>query len=100
MDVAVKIVENETFFDHEVNIYKALNAINNPKIEEHGIPSVYYRGKFLGVYHAIAMTLFDETFQDVCDRYALRGENLSELSSLLIFKEAVCEIYQINFWND
>lgn len=77
-----------------MDIFKALNAINNPKIEEHGIPCVYYHGQFLHLYHAIVMTLFNETLKDLHDRYKLREEHLSELSVLLMFKDAVCEKHE------
>lgn len=90
MDVAVKIVVSNILFDHEVDMLKALKAINNPTIEDHGIPRVYFQGKFLHLYHSIVMTLFDGTLKDVHDRHKIRGEHLSELSILLIFKEAVC----------
>lgn len=88
-DVAVKIIWSEMSFNKEIEILKALNAINNPKIEEHGIPRIHYHGKFFHTFFAIAMTLFNETLMDVHDRYNAQGKHLSELSILLMFKEAV-----------
>lgn len=72
--------------NQEMRILEALNATGNPNIEEHGIPRVYYHGAFLKNYFAIAMTLFDETLEK---RYNIQGGHLSDLSILLIFKQAV-----------
>lgn len=45
--------------------FKALNAINNPKIENYGIPNVYFHGVWVGYpYWGIAMTLFDGNLED------------------------------------
>lgn len=69
-----------------MDIFEALNATRDPNIEQHDIPRVYYHGKFLNNYNAIAMTLFDETLHD---RYLAQNKSLSDLSILMIFKQAV-----------
>lgn len=56
-----------------------------PNIEKEGIPRIYYHGKVLGGFNAIAMTLFDGTL----DELFLQQTILSDTSILLIFKQAV-----------
>lgn len=85
--VAVKITWDKQAIDREMRIFEALNAVENPNIEKLGIPNVYYYGPIIGRYYAIAMTLCDETIED---RYKEQGEQLSDLSILLILKRAVC----------
>lgn len=87
--VPIKITWDKKAADQEMRIFKALNAVENPKIENYGIPNVYYYGPINGGYHAIAMTLFDESVED---RYAVQNEQFSDLSILLILKRAVCII--------
>lgn len=87
----MKIIWSDNSFNRELEALEALNATTDPDIEEHGIPRIYYHGQFLHLYNAIAMTLFDESLNDVYDRHKTRGEKISELAILLIFKQAVCE---------
>lgn len=70
----------------EIEIYCALGALDDANIEQNGVPRVYYYGRVLSKYYAIAMTLFDETLED---RYQYEGEHLSNLTVLLIFKRLV-----------
>lgn len=69
-----------------MEVFEALNAIRDPYIEQHDIPKIHYHGKILDKYDAIAMTLFDETLQA---RYMAQNKSLSDLSILMIFKQAV-----------
>lgn len=82
----MKIVCDEDSMHDEVAIYQALGALDDNKIEEKGVPRVYYRGPVLSNYYAIVMTLFDETLED---RYQYENEKLSNLNILLIFKRLV-----------
>lgn len=70
----------------EMKIFEALNATRDPNIEQYDIPRIHFHGKILNKYDAIAMTLFDE---DLYDRYMAQNQNLSDLSILMIFKQAV-----------
>lgn len=45
--VSVKIIWDEHSQDEEMAIFKALNATENPDIEQYGIPRVYYQGPLL-----------------------------------------------------
>lgn len=83
--VAIKITWDKQAADREMRIFNALYAIENPMIEAFGIPNVYYYGP-IGRYHAIAMTLCDETIEE---RFAEQDEQISDLSILLILKRAV-----------
>lgn len=75
--------------DDEMVIFNALNATKNLKIEKHGIPRVYYNGRFLKYYHAIAMTLFDGTVADRYKTEKINGRSLPNLTILSIFMQAV-----------
>lgn len=95
--VACKLVADKRYMEDEMKIYEALNATENLDMEPHEIPRIYYHGPILGKYHAIAMTLFDGT---LLDRYVKQKEKISDFSILLIFKQAVCEIFVLSFdWN-
>lgn len=69
-----------------MKIFQALNATNDLDIEKKGIARVFYYGPFLTNYHAIVMSLFEETLED---RYKLQNQHISDLSILLIFKRTV-----------
>lgn len=84
--VAVKIVWDQESFNDEVEIYQALGSMNNAKIEDLGIPKVYFYGKVLSKYFAIAMTVFDGT---LLNRYEIQNKHLSNLTILLIFRRWV-----------
>lgn len=73
--------------DQEVTILQALRATKEVNIEERGIPKIYYHGTVLKEYNAIVMTLFDMSLQKC---YELQGKQISDLSILLIFRQAVC----------
>lgn len=88
--VAIKMTWDKQASDREMRIFEALNAIENPNIENYGIPNAYYHGPIVGGYYAMAMTLFDESIED---RYAEQDEQFSDLSILLILKRAVCVKY-------
>lgn len=94
--VAIKINTNETVFTEELKGFEALNATVDEDIESHGIPKIYFSGKFLRKYHAIAMTLLDGTLQDRMRKQKKEKKKISELSLLLIFRRAVrdcCRLY-------
>lgn len=74
---------------NEINIYRAINAIDDEKIENHHIPKVYYHGKFLGIFYAIALSLFDGTLADYYNNP--REKHLSELDIIYIFLQTVCK---------
>lgn len=84
--VAVKIVWDEETMHDEIKIYRALGALDNPRIEAEGIPRVFFHGLVLEKYHAIAMTLFEGTLED---RYKQQNKHLERMSILLIFKRLV-----------
>lgn len=75
--------------NNEIKVYKALNAIDDDKIEDHHIPKVHYYGQFLGVFYAIALSLFDGTLAD----YYInpREKSLSHLDIIYIFLQTVCD---------
>lgn len=85
--VAVKIFPSEISFNKEFVVFNALNATNDPNIEQHGIPRVYYHGLISDRYYGIAMTMFDGTLKDYYDD---KGHNLTDLTVLLFFRQAVC----------
>ncbi|XP_031631549.1 probable casein kinase I homolog ECU11_1980 [Contarinia nasturtii] len=64
IDVAVKICMYNDLIKNELAVYRALNAVGNPKIEEKGIPNVYEIGKLFGYNPFIAITRFDGNVQD------------------------------------
>lgn len=88
--VAVKIMWDQKSLEDEMKIFLALNATNDPKIERHRVPRIFYFGNVLGNYGAIAMTLFDETLED---RYKRQNEQPFDVFTVLvIFKQAVCMV--------
>lgn len=98
--VAIKINTNENNFKEEMKGFEALNATVDKDIETHGIPKVYFSGRFMYRYHAIAMSLFDGTLEDRKRKLKKENKQISELSLLLIFRRAVrkCRFY-FNFKN-
>lgn len=86
-DVAVKIIWSKESMENELKVFTALNATKDPKIENYGIPRVYYHGDIFGTHNAIVMTLFTETLYD---RYTDKVKHLSNLDLLRYFKRAVC----------
>lgn len=69
-------------------IFQKLNAVKNPKIENNGIPQVYYYGCFLK-YDAIAMTLFEGSIDD---RYKIERKarrKFTDTTILSIFLQTV-----------
>lgn len=91
--VAIKVFLNQQSMEREVAILQALRAMKEVNIEDRGIPRVYFFGKITGDYNAIAMTLFDESLEK---RYELQGKKISDLSILLIFRQAVCTILSLS----
>lgn len=94
-NVAVKFILTDSAFDRELEMYKALNATDDPNIEEKGIPRVFCYGSFESwakeQVHFIAMTLFDGTLEA---RFKQQEKNISDLSLSLIFRRSV---RQFNF---
>lgn len=81
----MKVLLDEEFLNEEMEVFEALNAINNPDVEKHGIANVFYHGPVLNhKYYAIVMTLFDGSFEDVIPK-----GSLSEIKCLTIFNQAV-----------
>lgn len=64
----------------------------DPNLEEHGIPKIYFSGSVMTAFRANAMTLFHGSFTDAQKRYKKEGLKLSDLSLLILFKGAVCAI--------
>lgn len=87
--VAIKIIWNKKSMFQERAIINALNAAKDPDIENHGIPRIYYQGRFLQKYNAIAMTLFDETLHDLYEKERLGRRTISDRNFLTIFKHVV-----------
>ncbi|XP_031639386.1 casein kinase I-like [Contarinia nasturtii] len=86
-DVAIKIFWDKRSMDEEVIVYQALNAMDDPQIEDRKIPRVYYYGQFLVDYFAIAMTLFDGSLSDF---YGKRHKtHISDNDILYIFLQTV-----------
>lgn len=90
--VAVKISWNDDFIKHETDVYRTLNAFNDPKIENSGIPRAYYSGPIFANYTGIVMTLFDETLED---RYSAQNGTFNAYSTLQIFKQSVYKIHKM-----
>lgn len=68
-------------------VYKALNAIEDEKIEDHHVPRIYYAGTFHGNLYAIAMSRFEGT---LADYYTKRnGMHLSDADILYILMQTV-----------
>lgn len=86
--VAVKIIHDSASMDKELIIFEKLKAINNPKIENSGIPQVYYHGWFLN-YDAIAMTLFEGSVNDRYEIERKAGRKFTDTTILSIFLQAV-----------
>lgn len=84
--VAVKIAWDEEAIHDEIKIYRALGALENPRIEAEGIPRVFFHGLVLEKYHCIAMTLFDGTLKDCYDQ---QNKHFEPMSVLLIFKRLI-----------
>lgn len=91
INVAVKVILDQEFLDEEMEIFEALDAINDPDIEKHGIAKVFYHGPVLDKYYAIVMTLFDGSFEDKIPK-----GSLSEIKCLNIFIQAVCVYLKLN----
>lgn len=87
--VAIKISWHKSFYNREIAALKALNAMNTSDTEDHKIPKIYFFGKILEEYDAIAMTLFEGTLQDRHLHQKRKGLQLSDSSILMIFKQAV-----------
>lgn len=83
--VAVKIIWCKEFSVREKKILGVLDA-KNPKIEEKGIPRIYYIGPFLEKYDAVVMTLFDG---DLERRWKKQKGQISDSSLLMVFKRSV-----------
>lgn len=88
----MKIFWDQQAYYHELIIFKALNATEYPNIEDCGIARVFYYGKILKEYNAIAMTLFEETLEY---RFKAQRKRFSDLSTLMIFMQTVCELMQL-----
>lgn len=87
--VAVQIMWSKKRYNKEMRAYTALNATLDENIEKKGIPKIFWNGRIFRHY-GIAMTLFEETLYN---RFKLQNKKISELSTLLIFKRAVCINY-------
>lgn len=85
-DVAIKMFYDRHSMIEEITVYQDLDAINNPNIEAYKIPRVYYHGKFLGEFYAIAISLFDGNLADYYDK---RKKPLLDMDILYIFLQAV-----------
>lgn len=94
--VAVKIIHDSASMDKELMIFEELKAVNNPKIENSGIPEVFYYGWFLN-YDAIAMTLFEGSVNDRYEIERKAGKKFTDTTILSIFLQAVCKRYRL-FW--
>lgn len=79
----------------EAKILEYLKA-QDPNLEEHGIPRIYFSGSVLLAYRANAMTLFHGSFIDVQKRYKKENLKLSDLSILILLTGAVCTILNSN----
>lgn len=91
--VAIKIIWQKKSFDREIEILKALNAIEDLEIERRGVPRLYYHGPFLRKYRAIAMTLFDGTLKDRCKSTKMP---ITDVNILMWFRRAVWKFIILN----
>lgn len=82
--------------NQEMRILEALNATGDENIEEHRIPRIYYHGRFRRHHYAIAMTLFDGTVDERFKQQKRSEKTISDISILLIFREAVCATFDFN----
>lgn len=82
--------KRKQYAEKEYEIYSYLNAIENPKVEHHGIPSVYYYGTWRCTI-MMAISLLDSEFNKKHET-----GNLNVLDALIVCKEFVSEI--VNFF--
>lgn len=76
----------------EMKIFDALKPTPNENIIKYKIPTVYYSGPFLRFFNCIAMTLFDGCLEHRIKLQKKKRQTVSELSVLIIFKQAVRNI--------
>lgn len=93
--VTVKINTAGTDNTQDAKILEYLKE-KDPNLEQHGIPKIYYSGAVMLIYRANVMTLFHGSFIDVQKRYKKMKLKLSDLSLLILFKGAVCVIFNSN----
>lgn len=86
--VAIKIFHDSATMNEELMVFKQLNAVHNSKIENIGIPSVYWHGSFLS-YEAIATTLFEGSVNDRYEEERKAGRKFTDTTILSIFLHAV-----------
>lgn len=86
----MKIFWDREAYNHELVIFKALNATEYPNIEDVGIARIFYYGKILKEYNAIAMSSFEETLDY---RFKIQKNHFSDLSILMIFMQTVCGLW-------
>lgn len=87
MEVAMKFtcIGDKEYAQNEYEIYSYLHAIDNPKVELYGIPSVYYYGIWNDEYIMMGITLLDSGLKKT-----LKDGQLNELDLLIMCKEFVC----------
>lgn len=86
-EVAMKFTPliHEEKAKREYEIYTYLNAIDNPIVEEYGIPSVYYYDTWK-TYTLIVITLFDPGFE-----LRVRFGRINNLDLLIMCREFVSD---------
>lgn len=85
IEIAMKFTLTVAGLDarHEYEIYSYLGAINNTKIEEYGLPCIYYYGQWEGC-QMIGMSLLHPEFNN-----RFKGLTVNDLDVLILCREFV-----------
>lgn len=85
-EVAMKFTEENYKYEaaKEYKMYTYLHAINNELVEQYGIPTVYYFGKWANFF-LMAITLLDTSVKSIIG-------NVNELDGLIMFRDFVSKI--------
>lgn len=92
-EIAMKFTPGDLYLhaEHEYAIYTWLGAVNNTKVEDFGIPSVYFYG-FWNNHALMAITLLDSE----CHKM-FKTKQYTEVDILIVFREFVsCPSQSLN----
>lgn len=83
IEVAMKFTSIQGYADREYKMYTYLNAINNPEVENYGVPTIYYYGTW-NDHKMMAMTLLDFSID-----YKFITKKLTKIDLLIMLREFV-----------
>lgn len=86
--LTVKLNTNGADSMREAKILEYLRN-QDPNLQEHGIPKIYFHGNVFGTLKACAFTLLHGSLIDVRNLYKKKNLKLSELSLLILIRGAV-----------